>query len=147
MKRDESGIVAGAEGLAFGFLVFVLGTLVIANAWAIVDAKLAVTAAAREAARAYVESPDEPTATAAAQAAADAAIVGHGRTGTARLTAAGDGFGRCARVAITAEYDVALAAIPVIAVTDRVFTVAARHSEIVDPFRSSGATGPARCNR
>ena len=140
-------MVAGAEGLLFGFLVFVLGTLIVANAWAVIDAKLAVTAAAREAARAYVEAPDASTAAAAAQAAADAAIAGHGRSGTARLASAGEPFGRCARVTITAEYDVALSAIPVVAVTDRVFTVAGRHSEVVDPYRSSGAAGRAQCRR
>lgn len=145
MKRDEAGMVAGAEGLLFGFLIFVVGILIVANAWAVIDAKLAVTAAAREAARAYVESPDEPAAAAAAQAAADAAIKGHGRAGSPRLAVAGEAFGRCARVTITAEYDVALAAVPVVAVTERVFTVAGRHSEVVDPYRSSGAQGAARC--
>jgi Flp pilus assembly protein TadG len=147
VRRDEAGMVAGAEGLAFGFLIFVVGLLIVANAWAVIDAKLAVTAAAREAARAYVEAPNPPQAAAAAQAAADGAIAGHRREGTPRLTLAGEPFGRCSRIAITAEYDVALAAIPVIAVTEKVFTVAARHSEVVDPYRSSGATGPARCTR
>lgn len=146
MSRDEQGMVAGAEGLLLGFLVFVLGTLVVANAWAVIDAKLAVTAAAREAARAYVESPDATSAASAAQAAADAALAGHGRDGTARLNVAGEGFGRCARVAVVAEYDVALAAIPVLAVTERAFTVAGRHSEVVDPYRSAGPTGPASCS-
>ena len=147
MKRDEAGMVAGAEGLVFGFLIFVVGLLVVANAWAVVDAKIAVTAAAREAARAYVEAPSAPEAALAAQAAAESAIVGHGREGRPRLELAGEPFGRCARISIEAEYDVALAAIPVVAVSDRVFTVAARHSEVVDPYRSSGATGFAKCTR
>ena len=42
--------------LPFGILIFVVGSLLIANAWAVIDAKLATTAAAREAARSYVES-------------------------------------------------------------------------------------------
>lgn len=147
MKRGEEGMVAGAEGLLFGFLVFVIGTLVVANAWAVIDAKLAVTAAAREAARAYVEAPDAAAAAIAAQQAADAALAGHGRDGSARLTLGGEAFGRCARVAIAAEYDVSLAAIPVIAVVERAFTVSGRHSEVVDPYRSTGATGPADCSR
>ena len=146
MTKGEEGMVGGAEGLLFGFLIFVRGTLLIANTWAVIDAKLAVTAAAREAARAYVEASDSSTAESAAQAAADAALGGHGRRGTAELTITGDGFERCARVVVVADYDVALAAIPVLAVTDRVFTVSGRHSEVVDPYRSSGAPGLARCS-
>ena len=60
MIRDEAGQAGGLEGIAFGLLIFVLGTLLIANAWAVVDTKLAVTAAAREAARAFVEADDAP---------------------------------------------------------------------------------------
>ena len=147
MKRDEAGMVAGAEGLVFGFLIFIVGLLVVANAWAVIDAKVAVTAAAREAARAYVEAPTAAEAAVAAQVAAEDAIAGHGREGSPRLDLVGEPFGRCARISIEAEYDVALAAIPVVAVTDRMFTVAARHSEVVDPYRSSGATGSAQCTR
>ena len=57
--RDDRGQVAGIEVLPFGFLVLVAGTLLVVNAWAVVDAKFAVDAAVREAARAYVEAPDE----------------------------------------------------------------------------------------
>ena len=49
------------EVLPFGFLMFVSVTLLLANAWAVIDAKLAVSAAAREAVRAYVESDDPDT--------------------------------------------------------------------------------------
>ena len=47
------------EVIPFGVLTFVVGALLIANAWAVVDAKMAVSAAAREATRAYVEAPSE----------------------------------------------------------------------------------------
>lgn len=147
MTRDERGMVAGAEALMLGFLVFVLGTLLVANTWAVIDAKLAVTAAAREAARAYVEAPDAATAATSAQGAADAALTAHGRTGGAALRVDGDAFGRCARVTVTAEYDVTLAAIPVLATSGRSLTVTGRHSEIVDPYRDAGPGGPARCTR
>jgi hypothetical protein len=48
--------MAGIEALPFGFLVLVAGSLLLANAWAVVDAKFAASAAAREAVRVYVES-------------------------------------------------------------------------------------------
>ena len=52
----DGGQVGGIEALPFGLLVFVVGALLVANAWAVVDAKLAVDAAARQATRHYVEA-------------------------------------------------------------------------------------------
>ena len=43
----------GMEVIPFGLLTFVVGALLVANAWAVIDAKMAVSAAAREATRAY----------------------------------------------------------------------------------------------
>src|SRR4029079_720569 len=57
-RHTERGVVGGIEVLPFGFLIFVVGSLVIANAWAVIDARMAADAAARQAARAYVESPN-----------------------------------------------------------------------------------------
>ena len=56
--NEDCGQVGGIEVLPFGLLVFIVGTLLVANAWAVVDAKLAVTSAAREAVRSYVEADD-----------------------------------------------------------------------------------------
>ena len=78
-RRDESGQVAGIEVIPFGLLTFVVGTLLVANAWAVVDAKMAVSAAAREATRAYVETPPGADPLARAQAAAREALRGAGR--------------------------------------------------------------------
>ena len=54
--RSDAGMVGGIEALPFGLLVFVVGALLVANAWAVVDAKFAVDAAARQATRSYVEA-------------------------------------------------------------------------------------------
>ena len=51
VRRREQGFVAGGEVLPFGVLIFVLGTLLLVNAWAVIDAKFAVSSASREAAR------------------------------------------------------------------------------------------------
>jgi hypothetical protein len=49
---SDAGMVGGIETLPFGLLVFVVGSLLVAQAWAVVDAKLAVDAAASRAATA-----------------------------------------------------------------------------------------------
>ena len=144
-RRDEQGQIGGIEGLVFGVLLFVFGTLVVANAWGVVDAKLATTAAAREAARTYVEASSAGTADLDAQDAADAAILAHGRrTERARTALVEGGFNRCERVTIEVSYEVPLIAIPLLGQAGKGLTVTSRHSEVVDPFRS-GLAGTASC--
>ncbi len=137
--RREAGQVGGVEGLVFGVLVFVAGTLVIANAWAVVDAKLAASAAAREAARAFVEStaPSVEDAVEDARLAAGEAISGYGRN-PAKMrfsTEEEPQLLRCARITMRVEYPVPLISIPLLGRHGSGFTARARHSEIVDPFR------------
>jgi hypothetical protein len=147
MRRDDAGQVGGIEGLVFGVLVFVLGTLLVVNAWNVVDAKFAVVAAAREAARAFVEAPDEATAAAGAAQAASDAIQGHGRRPERmRLVHVSGSFARCQRVAFEVRYPVPLGAVPVLNALGSELTVTARHTEIVDPYRS-GLAGQADCHR
>lgn len=141
--RGERGAVGGLEAIPFGILIFVVGALLAANAWAVVDAKLAVTAAAREAARTWVEG-DGGTAEAAAAAAE--ALLGHGRD-PERMTLDVDaptGFGRCAPVVVRASYVVPAIALPWIGGFGDGIEVASRHSERVDPFRD-GLDGEAAC--
>lgn len=143
MPPDEDGQIAGIEGVTFGVLVLIIGILVVANAWAVVDAKVAASAAAREAARAYAESdgraPDED-----AVAAARATIAAHGRNpDSASVDLGGARWRRCARVTATVRYDGSLAGLPLVSRLDG-FTVTARHSEVVDPYRS-GIPGAAQC--
>jgi hypothetical protein len=140
--------VAGIEAIPFGILIFVVGALFIANVWAVVDAKSAVDATAREATRHYVESQVDGSTT--AEDAADSAV----RAGLAALAARGrdpsqatveltgldgvggqSGFTRCARATFTAEYDVPALTIPWIGGFGHGFTVTSHHSELVDPFR------------
>jgi hypothetical protein len=143
--RDEAGQVGGVEGAIFGVLVFVFGTLVVINGWAVVDAKLAAGSAAREATRSYVEARSAPEASAAAQRAAEEAIRGHGRqVERLALRFVDGGFTRCARVTLEASYRVPLLAVPVLGQRGVGFTVASRHSEVVDPYRS-GLPGEAAC--
>lgn len=134
---DERGMVGGVEVLPFGFLIFVAFALVIANAWAVVDAKLAVESAAREAGRAYVEAHDAATAGTAADRAARGAVAGAGRD-PSRLTLqiSGGPYERCAVVEHTASYDVASLTVPFIGSFGSGITVTGRHRSIIDPFAS-----------
>ena len=144
--RDEAGQVGGLEAVVFGVLVFVLGTMLVVNAWGVVDTKLAASSAAREAARTFVEAPSPSVAGAAARQAAEEAMAGHGRDrDRMTLELLTGGFTRCSRVTFEVRYDVPLIAIPVLGQHGSGFTVRARHSELVDPYRS-GLPGAAACD-
>ena len=147
LRRDERGQLAGGEVLPFGVLVFVVGVLLVANAWAVVDAKLAVASAAREATRAYVESPPDADPLARADAAARSAVEGAGRRAERlELDALDAEFTRCAEVRFEARYPVPLLTIPLIGGYGRGFTATARHGEILDPLRSGVPRGGRRCD-
>jgi Flp pilus assembly protein TadG len=145
--RDDRGQVAGIEAVPFGILLFVVGALLIANAWAVIDVKMAVTSAAREAARTYVEAPGHVTGREDADRAARDAIAAHKRNaGLVTIDGPTDqsAFTRCNRVTFTVSYPVPAMTLPFIGGFGSGFTVTATHSEIVDPFRN-GVPGEALC--
>jgi hypothetical protein len=135
--RDEQGFVGGFEALPFGFLVFVAGSLLLANAWAVFDCHLAASAAAREAVRSFVESSDPGSAQLDAEAAAGEALAGHGKD-PERMTLdwRGDVLQRCQPVTAIVTYRVPTVAVPWIgAFGGGILRTSARHTEIVDPYR------------
>jgi hypothetical protein len=137
--HGDHGQVGGIEALPFGLLIFVLGALLIANAWAVVDAKFATDAAARQAARTFVEGDTTDGALVDAEMAGRAAIEGHGRDpDRAMIRAMGSPrLVRCERATFEATYDVPALSLPLIGGYGRApFKVRSTHSEIVDPFRS-----------
>lgn len=140
----RGGFVGGLEVLPFAVLVFVLGTVLIVNAWAVVDAKLAVEAAAREATRAYVEAGDATSAERASVVAAHAAFAASGRPADRLQVQHGaTEYVRCAPVAFEVTYRVRAVPIPIIGGLGHDITVVGRHREIIDPF----AAGFGRENR
>jgi hypothetical protein len=126
-------------------LIFVVGALLITNAWAVVDAKVAVDAASREAVRTYVEAPDQATALDRARSVATDTMAAHGRR--PELLTLGidhDGgrpFARCVRVTVEADYPVPALRLPWVGGFGHAFDVEARHSERIDPYRSGLPTG------
>jgi hypothetical protein len=145
IRRDEAGFAGGLEGLLFGLLVFVVGTLIVANAWAVVDTKLALVAAAREAARTYVEAPNAAAAASSADQAAIATLAGYGRTASrGRVSVVAGAWGRCQRITIQVRYPAPLLILPFVGRVGSAETIKANHSELVDPYRS-GLSGAATC--
>ena len=136
-RPGERGVVGGLEVLPFGVLIFVSFALVIANAWAVIDAKLTVEAAAREAGRAYVEAHDPALASNSAMDAARQAAEAAGRD-PARLTivTSDSEYLRCSVVEHTATYQVAALTIPFLGSFGDGVTVTGRHRSVVDPFAS-----------
>lgn len=125
------------EVIPFGVLTFVVGALLIANAWAVVDAKMAVSAAAREATRAYVEAPSEGDADLMARAAATAAFAGGGRNATDLDLQQTEGtFARCQTVRWQATYHIPALVVPWVGGFGAGFTATASHAEVVDPYRT-----------
>ena len=135
---DERGAVGGLEVLPFGLLVFVVGSLLIANAWGVIDAKLAASAAAREAVRTFVESDAGSTDGAwdEAVAAAHETIEGHGRSIDRMAITRTGALERCAPVTVEVTYAVPAVALPWIGgFGPGVIVARGRHGEIVDPYR------------
>ncbi|HJV09292.1 MAG TPA: hypothetical protein VJ653_06405 [Acidimicrobiales bacterium] len=134
LPRDESG-QAGMEVIPFGLLTFVVGALLIANAWAVIDAKMAVSAAAREATRAFVEAAADPEQ--AAEAAGRSAIAGFGRNpDRLELDKLEGEFNRCETVRYEARYQIPAVRVPFVGGFGSGFTATARHAEVVDPYRT-----------
>lgn len=139
-STHELGVVGGLEALAFGVLVFVVGTLVVLNAWAVVDAKFASSAAAREAVRAVVSAepgtgPDELSRR--ASVAAHQAVAAHGY-GPDRVTITPGSpmrLERCAEIAIDVRVRVHATLVPG-AWSTRSYDVGSSHEDVMDPFRS-----------
>lgn len=146
--RGDLGQAGGFEAVAFGLLIFMIGSLVVTSAWAAIDVKLAVNAASRDAARAYVEAPDAESAWVRADAAARAAIAGQGRD-PARLhdvtiEPLGAPYGRCVRMVAVVAYPMPVLSLPWVGTLGDGIVIRASHSELVDPYRSGGA-GPSSC--
>ncbi len=146
VRHDASGVV-GAEVLPFVILVFVGGTLVLAQAWAALDAKIAAVAGAREAARTFVEhrGPRFGDAVHAATDAGGQAMSGYRLSGEASVRPVGPTrLRRCERVTFEATREVPR--LGLLGSRWSPVAVSARASEIVDPFRH-GLDGRAPCGQ
>jgi hypothetical protein len=123
--------------LPFGLLLFVSAMLIVTNAWAVIDSKMAASAAAREGARAYVESTSASDANDALQRRAHEALEAYGRDGDrVEIVVEAEPFGRCARVTVEVRYRVPALTVPFIGGFGSGVGARSRHAEVVDPYRS-----------
>lgn len=141
-STDEQG-QAGAEVIA-GCIVLIIGLVFIfANLWAVLDAKMAVSSAARNAVQAYVEQSSSANAERAARAEArDLLSSRFPERWTAESTA--DRFARCQPVTIRVSVDIPLIAVPFLGSLGGTKTVSATHRSRIDPYRS-GVPGEVDC--
>ncbi len=149
MKRAtrENGAIGGAEGLVFGVLIFVVGTLILLNAWAVVDAQLAANAAARESARAVTEARTLRDIERTAQLSANESLRStwpRARNTTVTLRQDGASRGRCEMVHVIVSFDVPTISVPLINAAGGSRRVRSHHEEIIDPYRS-GLPGSPVC--
>lgn len=143
--RDERGM-GGIEVLPFGVLTFVVGSLIVANAWGVVDAKGAAVAAAREGARSFVEATDATTAHERAERTARDVLRGMGRDPSRSEVLVEGVFARCAPVLVRVRHPVPAIRLPWVGGFGGVLHVEGRHSEVVDPYRSGEVgAGAASC--
>lgn len=150
--RDERGQAGGMEMLPFGVLIFVAGSLLIFNVWAVIDTKAAAEAAAREAARVFVEAPAPPGDPVADDVARWYSVESARRVLEARgldpspayVVVDAPGLIRCAPVDVSVSYPVAYVSMPFLGSFGPDFTVTATHTERVDPYRSGLAAGPSQ---
>lgn len=138
---DERGAVGGLEMLPLGFLVFVVSSIMILNAWTAVDSWMAVSTASREGARVFVESdPDE--AWPAARVRIAEVMDGYGRGERLMAPSAPSvAFERCEVVTVRVGYDLAFINLPFVDGFGSLTTIEASHSERIDPYRSGDFTG------
>ena len=137
----QAGQVGGIEVLPFALLVFVVGSLLLVNAWAVIDAKMAASAAARETARTFSEIPagmsvDEGWSRANRAGAAAFSAYGIPANRTELRPASGVSPLRCSRIVVEATVTVPGIVLPWVGGFGDGFVVHARHSELVDPYRS-----------
>ena len=137
--RNDAGFVGGWEVVPFGLLIFVVGSLLLVNIWAVVDARLAVGDAAREGARTFVHADSEAQGRSDATKAVLQTLEGRGRdTSRVRVDPIDlqPGFVRCAQVTVHVQTVVPAIVLPFVGGFGHGFTVEGSQREIIDPFRA-----------
>lgn len=133
-----------------GVLVFVTGSLLLLSMWTIVDAKLAVESAAREATRAVVESSSDALlagAGAAHTVATDAAVramsaqrgppdAASGATWSLVDVAVTGRFARCGSVTATVEVTIDTPRLPIVGRRLTASSIRGSHVERIEPYRA-----------
>jgi hypothetical protein len=136
VNRSERGVVAGLEGLVFSTLILLGGTVLVVDAWAVIDTRVALDGAAREYLRAYTEAPDALTASRSGDIALQEALADRPRLRRALRVEPPEAtrFGPCSEANVTLTTTVPSIRIPYIGDFGST-TVRVRHRELVDAHR------------
>ncbi len=133
--RGDRGQVAGIETVPFALLVITVGVLLVARSWAVIDAGLTASTAAREAAATYVGAPNPVDGGRAARDAA-VTVVDHGgrRTDEVTVTGLDDPWRRCQPVTARVTVRVPGLSLPWLGLRGPQ-RATATHTRLIDPFR------------
>lgn len=147
-RRSERGAVAGLEGVMFGILVLVAGTVLVAHAWSVLETRRTLDGAAREYLRAYTEADSPAAARTAGQRALDDVVRGERNTRTAVTATLPDStrFGPCEQATVSLSSVVPSVRLPFVGTVSSI-TVRVTHSEWIDAHRemtSGSAYDPER---
>lgn len=156
-RSREDGFVAGGEALALGVVVFVAGSLLVLSAWRLVDGRLAVETAAREAARGLVEAPvevlvDPVRGHELADARARSTMAAHrgpddaaDATWSFVQTRVSGATARCAPVTAAVTVSIDTVRLPLIGGGFGTVTLTGEHTERIEPYRSGLPAGSPQC--
>jgi hypothetical protein len=132
----QAGMLAGSDGVLFGMLILLAGSLAILNVWAVIDTRAALDAAAREYLRTYTEQSSADAAATAGELAARRLLDERGTPVTDLRIVEPDGaaFGPCQPAQVAFEAEVPAARLPFL---DDVGSrwIRVTHRELVDPHR------------
>ncbi|CAB4558421.1 unannotated protein [freshwater metagenome] len=137
----ERGAVGGGEGVIFGMLILVAGTLVILNLWSILDTRMALEAAAGEYLRTYTEQQNFFQARVVGEAAAKDSLAQRGIT-PARveiLPSEPQGFGPCAVAVVQLRTQLPWVRVPFIGGAGST-SVSVTQTELIDAHREVTAS-------
>jgi hypothetical protein len=137
----ERGAVGGGEGLIFGMLIFLAGTLVILNLWSILDTRMALDTAAGEYLRTYTEQQNYFQARVLGEAAAKESLTQRGVSpGRVRiLPSEPQGFGPCAVAVVQLSTWVPWVRVPFIGGAGST-AVSVTQTELIDAHREVTAS-------
>ncbi|MEX0869009.1 MAG: hypothetical protein WD011_04990 [Nitriliruptoraceae bacterium] len=138
----EAAFVGGAEALIFGVLLFVVGSLILVNGWAVIDARFAAANAARAATRAAISTPIGSDPHVQARVAADRVLRqdGHKDVEYDVVAERSTSLGRCDPVRYRVTIRVHPTALGRFGWSDGI-DVMATSGQVVDPYRSGLPAG------
>ncbi|MCO5313095.1 MAG: hypothetical protein M9952_09220 [Microthrixaceae bacterium] len=133
-RSDERGYAGGVETVPFGILVFVAGTMLMVNLWAVVDAHVTLDAAARDYLRAYTGAVDRDGALDAGTEALRRSI--GERWTDIEVSAPPEPFGPCRPATVRIEVTIDSVRLPFVG-TIGSHTISSTQSELVQPYRGA----------